>query len=55
MQLAHQFAQRRGIPRDDRLRNALDKISAHRPILIAQRDRGRSYIFFFQHLVSCRI
>ena len=56
VQLADQFAQRRGILRGDRLRNALDKVGAHRPVLIAQRVRGRSrsHIFFFQHLTSCR-
>src|SRR5262249_53612059 len=48
---ARRSTQCRGIPCGDRLRNALDEIGAHRPILITQRDRGWSHIFFFQ--ISC--
>src|SRR5215813_11367135 len=50
VQIADEFAQRRGILRRDRLRNALDKVGAHRSFLIAQRDRGRSHFLFLEHL-----
>src|SRR5262249_39290301 len=52
VQIPNEFAQRRGIARRNRLRNALDKIRAHRPLIVAQHGRGpsRSHFFFLEHL-----
>src|SRR5262249_27302632 len=38
--------------RRNRLRDALDKIRAHRPLIVAQHGRGpsRSHFFFLEHL-----
>ena len=51
VQVADQLAQRRGIRRRDRLRDALDKVLAHRPVLPAQR-RGigrHGHVLFLEH------
>src|SRR4029077_12781362 len=55
VQVAYQLAQRRGIPGGNRLRNALDIILAHCPILLAQCEEGRrGHVFFFDHAEPCR-
>ena len=51
VQIADQFAQRCRVAGGDRLRDALDVVLAHRPVLPAQRDGSRrhGHVFFLAH------
>ena len=54
VQVADQLAQRRGIPVGNRMRDPLDIILAHCPILVAQCDGGRGgHVFFLDHAEPC--